>query len=305
MGHVKRWLSGVTILLASLGSFMTLLAEDESLNLVERSADVKRSVDAASFEVVRHAIGEMPEGSLVILDCTRTLMEPVDAILRYGKWAQLTEATLGRPLSVTEARYLKLLRDWQSKKQLTHPDWPVVIQAAAARGVHLMVLTKHPVGYVDEEYPPFEGVRIQQMRALGLDFRSMSPRVDLQKMKSLLPGREVSYAGGILFAPDGMKGPIVDALLQSSRQEYTKILIVDDSETQCLDMEQMLTTWTIDSAVLRFTEANDRRPSVDPSVAALQLRTLFQDDVWLSDEAASLQIQQQSPNPSSAPASEA
>jgi len=243
------------------------------------------------FEEVRSALEETPPGTLVILDCTRTLMEPVDAVLRYGKWGQLTEAALGRVPSAEEARHLKLLRDWQSKKRLTHPEWPDLLQAAASRGVHIMVMTKHPVGYVDEEFPPFEGIRIQQLRTLGLDFRRTGPDINVNKMRAMLPGRDLSYVAGVLFAPDGMKSPMIQALLQCSKQRFSKVLFIDDSPTQCIDMMRTFQDQPDPSVeVLYYTEANVRRPAVDPSIAAIQLRVLFEEDIWLSDDAAAIRL---------------
>ena len=244
------------------------------------------------FEEVRQAISDLPPGSLLILDCTRTLMEPQDSLLRYGKWSDLTQAALGRSLTVSEARRLKLLCDWQSKKRLTHPDWPGILSQAAARGVRMMALTKHPVGYLDEESPSFEGIRVQQLRELGIDLSVNSPKIDLNRVRAQLPGRELSYAGGILFAPDGMKGPILEALFTSSQTSFSKVLVIDDSATQCESMALSLDKLKVPGEVLCFEDANKQRPVVDPLIAAIQLRTLFEQDLWLGDEAAGQILQQ-------------
>jgi hypothetical protein len=232
------------------------------------------------FETIEKKLRKLPRGAVLVLDCSKTLIVPKDRLLRRGHWAKTLAEALGREPSDSELRRFKLLVELQAEKELVHPRWPALLTECAERGVRICVLTKHPTGEQIAGLPSFEEVRSRHLRDLGFRFHRWAPLIDFEQMQMDLPGREIGWYQGILFAPNGEKGPVIDALLENLIEPATEICIVDDSFFQAQSMASSIREMSTPGAVLLYR--SDTMHNLEPLNENDQhrLRAFLSSGVW-------------------------
>ena len=232
------------------------------------------------FESVEKKPNKLPRGALLVLDCTKTLVIPKDPILKVGHWTRTLERVMGRVPGADEVRQLKLLAEMQVDKELVHPRWPSLLSELAERGVHILVLTKHPTGQQISGLPSFEELRAKRLQDLGFRFQKWAPALDPERVQMLLPGREVGIFQGVVFAPDGEKGPVLEALIESLPELPTAIAVVDDSFAQAKSMATTLREIAIPSQVLLYRDQTAQTPPELSPRDEQRLREFLSSGVW-------------------------
>jgi hypothetical protein len=232
------------------------------------------------FESVEKKLKKLPRGSLLVLDCTKTLVTPKDPILKVGHWSRTLERIMGRAPCAEEVRRLKLLAEMQVEKELVHPRWPSLLSELAEGGVRILVLTKHPTGQQISGLPSFEELRAKRLQDLGFRFQKWAPPLDSERVQMLLPGREVGIYQGVVFAPDGEKGPVLEALIESLPELPKAIAVVDDSFAQAQSMATTLREIAIPSQVLLYRDQTAQTPPELSPRDEQRLREFLSSGVW-------------------------
>jgi hypothetical protein len=232
------------------------------------------------FQTIEEELKQLQPGSWLVLDCTKTLVVPKDPVLKTGHWGKTLEKALGRIPEPHELRRLKLLVEMQARKELVNPRWPHLLAALAEKGVKILVLTKHPTGEEIPGLPSFEEVRSRHLQELGLRFDRWAPELDLAQIQMALPGREIGWFEGVMFAPDGEKGPVLEAVLDSLAESPAEVMVVEDSFAQAQSMADVLRQYAIPSRVLLFRDEHAQAPAVLSRADEQRLREFLSSGVW-------------------------
>jgi hypothetical protein len=246
----------------------------------------------SSIEKIQKALEVVGSDTIVIVDCDDTLIRPKDSILQtaYSKeLKRLMNKMAGQ--SKSAARYQRIiLRD--ASCLLLSPQWPKILAALQARGVHVLLLssslTEDP-----EDGKNLPSWRYQKLCNLGMDFRKSWREVpervfSCEEEGPLFRRRrgQVVFKDGLLLCCFGQKGEALHLFLRSLPQySFKRIIFVDDVEHNLKSVGKVAHALGRTFVGIKFILEKERTPDpLDLSIAEQQLRFLVKEERWISEE---------------------
>ena len=237
------------------------------------------------------ACEDFSEKSLVVLDVDQVLIEPSDAILRPSNRRMLLELRTkhGSHLSSQEMAEISSISSLQDRSFLLDPDSLDFVHHIKARNIPIIALTATSVvGF--GKIPSVPDWRVQDLARFGFTFDTHfqeHPFIELAQLSG--KGPSPIFKSGILFTGGYPKGDVLQAFLDTVGFHPDKVLFVDDRLYNLISVTQKLET---DVQAFLYLGAEKVPNSVHPEIAELQIRTLLEEERWLTDEQAMTHIEQ-------------
>ncbi len=242
-----------------------------------------------SFDPLFWAADSFTPNSLVILDVDRVLIEPKDAIMRLPNQRLLFElrhkhASHLSPLEMAEITSIVSL---QERSSLIEERAVEFINRLKARNIPVMALTAvSSVGF--GKIPSVPDWRIAELSRLNISFESTFTHIPPFELAEIT-GRGPSplFKGGILFSGGYPKGDVLEAFLDSIGFIPDKVLFADDQLYNLISVHNSLAEMGVDEIhVFHYLGANQIPNTINQAVADLQIKTLYSQQLWLSDDLA-------------------
>lgn len=229
------------------------------------------------------------EKSLVVFDVDRVLIEPRDAIMRVPNQRLLWElrSKYWSHLSQAEMAKLASLVSLSESSRIVDPLASSFITHLKARNIPVIGLTATGVtgfGHI-ASIPDW---RIADLERFGISF-STSFESQPPFILSQLNGKGPSpvFKSGILFTGGYSKGDVLEAFLDTVHFYPDKVFFADDLMYNLISVEESLLDMGITEVFSYHFLGADKIPNtIDPQIAELQVKTLTETQVWLSDQEA-------------------
>ena len=121
------------------------------------------------------------------------------------------------------------------------------------------------------------------------DFQLRSIQVDFAKSKvpeELMKVDPHHFYHGVFYSDPDDHGPFLEKILQATGYKPKKIVVVNDKWDQLKSVEERLTEAGIPHLCVLYQRAEKERKDFNPLVSLLQLESLFETNVALSEEEA-------------------
>jgi len=242
-----------------------------------------------SFEAFFEITENFTEKSLVILDVDRVIIEPKDAIMRYPNQRLLWELRFQHGSHLTHEQ----MEDLTSRVTLSEctglldPLSVDFINKMKEKNIPIIALTATSVeGY--GQIPSIPDWRIGDLARFGIKFDGCfteHPFIELAELYGR--GSAPIFKSGILFSGGYPKGEVLEAFLDHVGFVPDKVLFVDDLLHNLVSVHTAASELGVEEVfAFQYTRSDSLTNTIDPQLAAFQLKTLFQEGIWLSDEEA-------------------
>lgn len=246
--------------------------------------------DLISFE---QELSRLDENALVLLDVDYTLIVPKDKILRNSNkqlLQQLSREILNNPKIMPEDKYaedyLSSTVLFTAKHTLIDPQSVSLVKSIQKKGIKIIALTAASTG-VYGVIPSMEDWRIDDLRGLGFDFTLAFPKF---KIVTFPEYNDVDspplFKEGVLFSGGYPKGHVLKTFLNKIQWKPKKVIFIDDNMSFIRSVEMAMTAAGIEFLGFHYKAAANLPCKVNIEVAELQIRTLAQHGLWLSDDQA-------------------
>lgn len=237
---------------------------------------------------IQWASQQMPQDALIIFDIGNVILVHKDTILKgeHRTWMKEWFDREAPQIGANERRLLAGIVDREATLSLVNESLPTIINTAKGR-MKVVALSKFLCGSTGENVT-FEEQRLASLKNVGISFDEPFPNA----CGWIDKGLAASYASGLIQTEAPLKGPVLRAFLQHVNWKPSAILFVDDLKDQCDSIWLTAKDLAIPTLCIHYTEGTDRKHSLDPKIADLQLRTLVNEKRWISDETARQQIKQ-------------
>ena len=162
------------------------------------------------------------------------------------------------------------------------------------RGIKVIVLTAAPIG----SFGSIEDTvahRIQELEAKGINLGHAFPDMATLVLHEFNHGKNSpTFRQGVILSHRFPKGEVLATFLKRLHWEPRRLIFIDDLLPNVESVENSLRKSGIEELQCwHYTAAERYQKEVDLAVADLQVRTLVEKGVWLSDEeaAAALALQ--------------
>jgi Protein of unknown function (DUF2608) len=258
-----------------------------SLSLLTCVADGAIS-QSDSLIFLEQQIGRLGKRDMVVFDMDDVLIMPTDAILHDYELLQQLNIRYASHLPPHKHRHLYSCL-WKSMKTvLVEPQIPSLIETLQKRGVKVIVLTAVEVGSIGliEDSVAF---RIQELRDKGIDLSAAFPDAGSLSLHELDHGSgSPAFRRGVILSHHFPKGQVLATFLKRVGWTPRRLLFIDDKLYNVQSVEQELSQMKIDELQSWHYTANEKhKKEVIPAIAHLQIRTLVEQGIWLSDDEAS------------------
>lgn len=238
-----------------------------------------------SLNCLEQQFSKLDARDLVVFDMDAVLIVPQDAILHANADEEL------RRLHFHYAGHLpkqdQLLHGsliWQQAKTvLVEPHTPSLIAALQKRAIKVIVLTAAPVGKCGaiEDTVAF---RIAELQEKGIDLSSSFPHLDTLHFAEL---GTPTFRQGVILSHHVPKGVVLAAFLKKIDWKPQRLIFIDDIRENHESVESELAPLGISELYcLHYTASEKHVKEINPAVARLQIKTLVNKGIWLSDEQA-------------------
>lgn len=245
-------------------------------------------------------LSHVSPSSLVLFDVDYTLLLPQDAIMqpcgevlrkKYRK--EILEKTPHDSAQKYTPDDL-FSRVWLAQKNgLVEDKLPSVIADLQKRSIKVMGLTA-AVGEKFGVIPSGADWRIEELRRCQISFAPAFPDHAVLRFPSLTTKSYVPlFQGGILFSALAPKGAVLEAFLQAIQWKPEEVVFFDDRLPYLQSVEEAMARMGIPFLGFYYRAAEQIPCHLDAVVADLQMRTLSQEGIWLSDEEAKKLLSQQ------------
>lgn len=274
-----------TGLLGTILTCQVLFAEIVEINRIDEASD---------------KLSRVSPSSLVLFDVDYTLLFPQDAIMqpcgealrkKYRKEI-LDETSNTPPQKYTPDDLFS--RVWLAQKNgLVEDQLPSVIADLQKRSIKVMGLTA-AVGEKFGVIPSGADWRIEELRRCRISFAPAFPDQAVLTFPSLTTKSYIPlFKGGILFSALAPKGAVLESFLQAIQWKPEEVVFFDDRLPYLQSVEESMAKMGIPFLGFYYRAAEQIPCHLNVNVAALQMRTLSQEGIWLSDEEAKKLLAQQ------------
>lgn len=232
---------------------------------------------------------DFTEKSLVIFDVDRVLIEPRDAIMRLANQRMLWELRhkYGAHLTSDQMADISSIVSLQESTALVDPLAIAFINHIKQRNIPIIGLTATSTGSFGK-IPSVPDWRIDDLARFGISFSTSfesQPPFALTQLNE--KGISPIFKNGILFTGGYSKGDVLEAFLDSVGFIPDKVLFADDLLYNLVSVESSLADMGTKHVLAFHYLGADKIPNtIDPEVAEFQIKTLLEQEQWLSDDEA-------------------
>lgn len=280
---MKRWWIFISLVLC-----VAINAESREIqqsNAVKAPAPFTAAiVHTAHVEAIASAVASAPPDSLIVFDVWSTLIDPKDAVFHISHRPWMLRWLAKNYPEVDEARWRHLMGfiDRDVEIALVNPKLSKIFELAKTKG-KTVVLTKFWCGQTAAGIS-FEEQRLAALRKVGIILDDpFAMAAGWQNVE-----QQASYSLGLIQTEAALKGPVLKAFLQAVGWQPAALIFVDDRLEQCESIAQTAKELGFPALCLHYTEAIERQPTLDPLIADIQLRTLLNEERWISEAQARL-----------------
>lgn len=229
--------------------------------------------------------------TLIVMDCNDVLIEPIDLVLTpVGKEIR-NKVLKSSQRTCEEMIALGSIITMQSKSQLVHPKWPILIRVLQSRGIKVLSLTTcsaNKFGYIDS----MSNFRLNELLQFDIDFRKSWNNVNViqfpAKRQTLYPYPKYSYPVfiyGMLFADRADKGDILLKFLgKLPGKKFKKIIFIDDKISNVQSVKNKLAQINIEFIGIEYVYSKTKKRSAfKEEKSKKQLEILIKENRWVSD----------------------
>lgn len=235
-------------------------------------------LETARPDAIVWAVGEAKTKDLVIFDINGVLLMFSDAVLHksYRPWVDEWFAREMPQLDDSARQELMLIVKMHANRRVVNP---LITEAIANAKANVITLSCVPPA---ADILTYEKLRQEKLQAAGIDLGDPFPTAEGWEEATL----HARYSHGMVNAAQQEKGPVLAGFLAYLQRQINNIVFVEDDRAQCESVWAACEKMGIPALCIQYTEAMAQKPTLDPVVADLQLRTLVTERVWLSDEEA-------------------
>ena len=246
-----------------------------------------RSIE--SFQEVVAEFDQLDSQALIVFDVDQVLITSEDAILT-GRGDALRRQLILEEMSHLSPQQLAQISKWiqliylSPKKRLLEASTPELIRSLQQRGIKVIALTNCRTGPYGD-LPSVEQWRIDGLNFFGINFSPAFPESKRLVLHTLTePGKTPPlFQEGILFSFGYTKGEVLRVFLKELQYTPSKVLFFDDLEENVTSVTEVLTQEQIPIEAHLYLSPYSQSLLIDEEIARLQLRTLVNEQKWLSD----------------------
>lgn len=233
--------------------------------------------------VIERIVRNAPTEALVIFDIGNVLLAHEDVVFKHPSWRFSWFKKHASHLEEHDFRRLYAFVDRDAVNAVFNPALPKIIEEGKSK-CKVIALSKYWIGPCLDT--SFEGQRVAILKQNGIDFGEPFPATSGWQDTDL----KATYSQGIILTEAPLKGPVLEAFLKQIDWQPEAIIFVDDRKDQCESIAAAAKKLGIPTVCIHYTEAIDNIPPLDITLADLQLRTLIEEERWLSDKEARIQL---------------
>jgi hypothetical protein len=255
-------------------------------------------IQTSSLIPIETAVNNSNEHTLLIFDVQEVLMVAQDQVLTPAHKVErkkIKQQLLSHlPTQDTETIESIILMDY--KPVLVDPDIVNLIALAKSKQIKTLALTSGytgKFGKIDNR----ENLRIEKLKALGIDFSSSFPQIPTLSFLHLQDLHHTKYTPmfkqGIIFTCRLPKGEVLEAFLIHVKSPVKKIIFVDNRLKNIMSVESFCKSNGIEFQGFVY-EAVKKRPKspLDQQLAIYQFNTLVKQHHWFSELEIQAQLKQ-------------
>ncbi|MCB1213208.1 MAG: DUF2608 domain-containing protein [Chlamydiia bacterium] len=241
--------------------------------------------ELAPFEA--HAV-ELTPHSLILFDVDHTLITLSDAILnpaaKHVLKKIIADLEFKNESGFAERKEVALSQlVLQAEWKLVDQRSPILLNKLHKRSIPYLAITAFDGGRCGE-IPSGATWRFNHLKELGLNFSYTFPELQTGFFPQDPPGEGVPiYDSGIIYTSRHSKGVVLGNVLDWMNWKPNHVLMIDDRLDFLQAVESTLVERGIPFDGYHYRAVERNAPSVDLEVARLQMRTIYEKGVWLSD----------------------
>lgn len=267
---MKRFFASIALFMTTFQPGFGVIAKSESLSFLEQQ------------------IESLGESDLVVFDMDDVLIVTVDAILHY-KSEEIRTSLHSRYMAHLPHAQQQLLYSYiwtTAQTTLVESHVADLIKAMQNRGIKVIVLTAAPVGSLGIIEDTVT-LRIRELNDKGIDLSTAFPETASFALEEIHLGHGApAYRQGVILSSQFPKGDVLAAFLKKIAWNPRRLIFIDDRMTNVESVESSLANLAIELQCWHYTAAERHAKEVNHSVADMQVRTLVEKGVWLSDQEA-------------------
>lgn len=267
---MNRFFAGLSFFMASLQPGFGVIAKSETLSFLENQID------------------SLGENDLVVFDMDDVLIVAIDAILHY-KYEKIRSGLHSRYFADLPPEQQQLLHSYvwaTAETTLVESHVGDLIKALQNRKTKVIVLTAAPVGSLGV-IEDTVALRLRELRDKGIDLSLAFPDSATFALEEIHPGKGApAFRQGVILSSRFPKGDVLAAFLKKVGWKPRRLIFIDDRMTNVESVESSLAELAIELQCWHYTAAERHAKPIDYEIADLQVRTLVEKGIWLSDQAA-------------------
>ncbi|MCE5317377.1 MAG: DUF2608 domain-containing protein [Parachlamydia sp.] len=271
---MKRFLAGLSLLMTPFQSGFCVIAKSDSLTFLEQQ------------------IESLGESDLVVFDMDDVLIVSIDAILHL-KVEAVRNSLHSRYLGHLPHEQQVLLHSYvwtMAKTTLVEPHVGQLIKMMQNKGIKVIVLTAAPVGSLGV-IEDTVALRLHELKQKDIDLSPAFPNISAFALEEYHQGRGApAFRQGVILSGRFPKGEVLSAFLKKIDWKPRRLIFLDDRLSNVESVESSLSALEIDLQCWHYTASDRHLKEVDHAVADLQIRTLVEKGIWLSDQEAAIII---------------
>lgn len=253
---------------------------------------VNQIQEIRSFTEARLALNQANQDTLVAFDIDDTITTPASKI----NWAKYHPAQKNltkqaqakialKPNKKPDRFYTDLWRSADGSP-LIEPLVSNLITALQNHGVPTIALTALYAGpsYFEPYLPEW---RLHSLRALGIDFNRIDfPDMVFHNLPTDQFGNPTAFYHGLLCSSNIPKGQVLKAFLDRLKWRPAQVIFFDDLLENINSVAQVMREMKIPFYGFHYLGAQDLPGKLNPDIAKIQIKTLFENEKWLSEPEA-------------------
>jgi hypothetical protein len=251
-------------------------------------------IETDDSKIVHELFSDLDTNSLAVFDVDEVLLTPCDQSLRHKElFNQLVgELFLAKEITVSDTtEYLAIIGAMFDKRAAMPVDRSFVdlIQTLQNKQIKVVALTNAATGKMGA-IDSMKDWRLTELRRLGYEFATTWPNVPEKQFLQLAtkePGVFPVFSQGVLLTNGIPKGTVLEAFFDMIEEKTNRILFIDDNREYLESVGEAALKMGCTYLGIHYKGAEllNRAP-FNKDRAVFQIKTLFQEKIWLSDQEA-------------------
>ncbi len=248
-------------------------------------------ITASQIETIENALENINSDTLVVFDCDDVLITMPDQLFKSEN-RKISDKLIRKYFASHTNSFNEGLGILLSscERVCVNNKMPGIIKNLQKRGVKVLVLTA--LG-AEQQYGPIKSPikwRVDDLHKLGYHFEHSWPTLPdkILSNESDSKGNRPFYSSGIICSGHFPKGKALKLFLEYTQIKINKIIFIDDSMSKVKSVGEIAQESHIDFLGIQYLEFNNISSGIPFSeqLASLQLKTLAQKHIWISDRKA-------------------